>query len=434
MSDSGSAEIVRRYAAATVADTAFPVVFKSASGCHIEDCDGNTYIDFITGYGVVSTGWQRPEVLAVLEEQARTASFAPPWLPTREAMLLAEELLALGPPSVAACARATGGAEANEIAVKAHFAARGGKVLVIGRAYHGGTTRTLALSDRHTFKLPPTPEPGAPCVPPAHCYRCPYGKTHPGCSLECAQAIEDAVRADPGITAVMLEPVVGSGGAIVPPQAYFDALRDICARLKLTLILDEVMTGAGRVGTFLAAEAFGLRPDAVTLAKGLGGGYVPIGATLLNRELADELSRYEDVSATLAWTPLACAAALSNLRLIRAESLAANARAMGAKLLAALRELFDRVLPAHTGEVRGMGLLIGIELVKDRATKEPAPNLAKRITLRALRAGLMIGTSWDWTTLIVMPPLTLDDATMSEALGILEGVLKKVARAGSERS
>lgn len=428
MTEPSAAEIARRYAAVTVADTAFPVVIRSASGCRLEDTEGNTYIDFISGYGVVSTGWQRSEVLTALESQARTLCFAPQWLPTREALQLAEELLALAPRSVRAVARATGGAEANEIALKAHFAARGGKVLTIGLAYHGGTTRTLALSDGPAFGLPPTPEPPSPRVPPAYCYRCPFGKSRPECSLECVQAIEDAVQADQGITGVLLEPVIGSGGAIVPPPEYFAAISELCTRRNLILILDEVMTGCGRVGAFLAAEAFGLQPDAVTLAKGMGGGYVPIGAALLSGELADALSRYEDVSATLAWTPLACAATLANLRIIRDENLAVNARDTGAKLLAALRELFERVLPVNTGDVRGMGLLIGVELVKDRATKEPAVNLAKRIILRCLRAGLMIGSSWDWHTLIILPPLTLDEATMNEALSALEGVLKRVSR------
>jgi 4-aminobutyrate aminotransferase-like enzyme len=420
-----SAEIARRYAEVTLADMAFPVVFRSGAGCRVTDLDSKQYIDFISGYGVVSTGWQRPEVLAALEEQARRTCFAPPWLPTREALALADELLALAPPSTRVCARATGGAEANEVAVKAHFAQRGGKLVVVERAYHGGTTRTLALGDGQRFSLPLTPLPDAPRVPPAYCYRCPFGKTYPGCSLECAAAIEDAVLADPTITGVVLEPVVGSGGAIVPPPEYFAALTDICTRRNLTLILDEVLTGCGRVGAFTAAEEFGLRPNAITLAKGLGGGYVPIGAALLDQTLADALRRYEDVSATLAWTPLACAAALANLRVIRDERVMENARVMGARLLSALAELFERTLPAHTGQVRGIGLLIGVELVKDQTTLEPALNLVKRLVLRCLRAGLMIGTSWDWTTLIIMPPLTIDDATMGEALSALETVLKR---------
>ena len=399
-----AAEWSRRYAAATTADMAFPVVFKSAAGCVVEDLDGREYIDFISGYGVVSTGWQRPEILAAMTAQMQQGCFAPPWLPTREATLLAETLLAAAPSSVASCARATGGAEANEVAMKAHFALRGGKLLVVGRSYHGGTTRTLALSDTATFGLPPSPVPDPPRVPPAYCYRCPWGRTYPECGLECAAAIETAVRADPAITGLLLEPVIGSGGAIVPPAEYFPAVRAICRRLGLTLILDEVITGCGRVGAFTAADLFDLRPDAVTLAKGLGGGYVPIGATLLSRDLADALARYEDVSATLAWTPLACAATLANVRLIQQEDRAGRARDTGATLLARLRGVFERWLPAHTGEVRGKGLLIGVELVKDRATKEPYPQLAKRIVLRCLRAGLMVGSSWDWTTLIIMPP------------------------------
>ncbi|MFL5342307.1 MAG: aspartate aminotransferase family protein [Gemmataceae bacterium] len=428
MIESSSADIARRYAAATTADVAFPIVFKTGSGCTVEDLDGRRYIDFISGYGVVSTGWQRPEILAAMTAQMQSACFAPPWLPTREALHLAEQLLALGTPSLQACGRASGGAEANEVALKAHFAHRGGRVLVIGRAYHGGTTRTLALSDAARFRMPPSPLPDAPRVPPAYCYRCPFGQTYPGCGLECAAAAESAVRDDRAITGVLLEPIIGSGGAIVPPQPYFDAIQDICRRHDLTLIVDEVLTGCGRTGTFLASEGFDLHPQAISLAKGLGAGYVPVGAALLDGDLTAALARYEDVSASLAWTPLACAAALANLRLLRDEELPERAKDMGAKLLAALRELFERLLPAHTGDVRGKGLLIGVELVKDQATKEPAPRLAKRLTMRCLRGGLMIGTSWDWHTLIVMPPLVLDDATMNAALDVLESALKRLVR------
>jgi len=423
MSEPDATDLVRRYAAITAADAAGSVVFERASGCTITDTEGRNYIDFIGGYGVVNTGWQRPEILEVLERQLRLSCFAPPWFPTREAMALAEALLESVPPSVRVCARATGGAEANEVALKAHFAHRGGKVLTVGLAYHGGTTRTLALSDAKAFRLPMSPVPESPRVPPAYCYRCPWGKTFPDCSLECASAVDDAIREDPTISGVLLEPVIGSGGAIVPPRPYFDALREIVARRGVVLMLDEVMTGCGRLGAFTAAELFGLRPDAITLAKALGGGYVPIGAALLTPELAESLRAYEDVSATLAWTPLACAAASANLRILKDERLAERAAATGAKLLSELRELFGRILPGRTGEIRGLGLLIGIELVRDSQTREPAPGLTKRIALRALRAGLMLGTSWDWRTLILMPPLILDEATMHRALDIFESVL-----------
>ncbi len=431
MSEPSAAELVRRYSAITTADVAGSVAFRTGSGLTITDTDGRDYLDFIAGYGVVNTGWQRPEILAAIERQLKVSTFAPPWFPTREALELAEALLELVPPSVRVCARATGGAEANEVALKAHYALRGGKVLTVGRAYHGGTSRTLALSDAKTFRLPMSPMPESPRVPPAYCYRCPWGKTFPDCSLECASAVDEAVRDDRTITGLLLEPAIGSGGAIVPPQAYFDAIKEIVARRGLTLILDEVMTGCGRLGAFTAAELFGLRPDAITFAKALGGGYVPIGAALLNPELAEALRAYEDVSATLAWTPLACAATLANLKILKDERLAERAAAMGEKLLAGLKELFGRLLPGRTGDIRGKGLLIGIELVKDRKTREPALTLTKRLALRAFRGGLLLGTSWDWQTLILMPPLTFDDAALQRALDILETALNAcAARAG----
>ncbi len=421
-------EITRRYGLTMAADVAFPIAFKTGNGCRIEDWDGNHYIDFIGGYGVVNTGWQHPEILAAMAQQLQSSVFAFPWLPTREATDLAETLLRLAPDSISKCAKATGGADANEVAVKALFAQRSGTVLVIGRAYHGGTTRTLSLSDSQTFGLPPSPVPQPPRVPPAYCYRCPYGKTYPGCSLECAEAVETAAKADPSIKGVLLEPIIGSGGAIIPPPEYFQAIQEICQRRNLALILDEVITGCGRLGTFFAADAFHLKPDAITLAKGLSGGYAPIGVALLSSHLSESLTRHEDVSATMAWTQLACGATLANLRVIRENNLVAQAAESGAVLLAKLREMFERIIPAHVGEIRGRGLLIGIELVTDQTTKEPARQLAKRIIVRCLRNGLMLGTSWDWNTLIIMPPLILDDSTMDEALNILETSLKQIPR------
>jgi 4-aminobutyrate aminotransferase-like enzyme len=421
-----ASDLVRRYAQKTVADIGAPVFFKTAQGCRIEGNDGRSIIDFIAGFGVVNTGWQHPAILQTIEAQLKKSTFAPPWLPTEEALRLAETLLSLGPSKAARVARAAGGADANEVAVKALVASRGGKVLVVNRAYHGGTSRTLTLSDAAAFGLPPSYVPPPPRVKPAHCFRCPIAGA---CDLRCAEAVDQAIADDPAITGILLEPVIGSGGAIVPPQGYFDAIGEICRRRGVVLILDEVITGCGRLGRFTAAELFGLDPDAMTLAKALGGGYVPIGAAMLCAELADALSRYDDVSATLAWTPLACAAASATLQVIAEENLCARAETTGAVLLARLRALFERYLPGHLGEVRGKGMLIGVELVTDLATKQPAPKLAQRIALRAFRSGLMLAGSWDWTTLIIAPPLTLDDATLDEAMNILESALRQIAHA-----
>jgi len=428
MIDAASAELTRRHAAAVAGETAFPVVFASASGSRVTDLSGKSYLDFITGYGVVSTGHSRPEILQAIAEQARSGCFASPWLPTRQAVELAEELLALGSKNLRCCARASGGADAVETATRAHRAARGGKVLVVGRAYHGGTSQTLAQSDAVAFHLPRPSLPESPRVPPAYCHRCDYGKSHPGCAFKCVQAIDAAIAADPDITAILLEPILGSGGVIVPPAEYFPALMEIVRRRKLILIVDEVMTGCGRIGAWTASQALGLEPDALIIAKGLGGGSVPIGTAMLTEELADGLRKYEDVSATLAWTPLACAATLANVRLIQAESLPERAAAAGESFLPRVRELFERRLPRHTGEVRGMGLMIGVELVKDRTSREPHPSLLKRLALLTLRRGLMIGTSWDWHTLILMPPLNVTDDDLDEALRILDESLQRMNR------
>jgi len=302
-------------------------------------------------------------------------------------------------------------------------------VLVVGRSYHGGTRFTLKLSDSAAFHLPMVDDhPDQPRVPPAYCYRCPWNLKYPTCGIACAEAIDAKVANDSTITGLLLEPVIGSGGVIVPPTEYFAAVQEICERRGLALILDEVMTGCGRTGTFLATEQLGLKPDAIALAKALGGGYVPIGATLLNRELAEGLRKYEDVSATMAWMPLACAVALVNLKLIQEENLPERARTMGEKMLADVRELCERCLLDHVGEVRGIGLMIGIELVNDQVLKTPATSLIKRIILHAWRGGLMIGSSWDWTTIILMPPLVIEDAMLANGLTILADAFRKATR------
>jgi 4-aminobutyrate aminotransferase-like enzyme len=418
---------VKRYRSVMAADSAFPVVFQTASHCTVQDLDGNEYLDFISGYGVISTGWQRREIQDAIIKQVQEASFAPPWWPTREAVELAEKILSLCPKGLVACGKASSGAEANEVAVKALQAARGGKVLVVGRAYHGGSRFMLSLSDGEPFNLPPVPK-TEPSVPPAYCYRCPWNLKYPSCGLACADAIDKACAADPTIQGILLEPVLGSAGVIVPPVEYFQAVQEIVRRRKLVLILDEVMTGVGRVGAFSAAEKYNIQPDAMTLAKGLSGGYMPLATAVMNQELKDGLQKYEDVSATLAWTPLGCAATMANLRLLQQERIPEHAALIGERLFKGVQELCERELPEHVGEIRGSGMMVGIEIVQDRLSRTPAPSLTRRIVLHAWRAGLMIGTSWDWRCIILMPPLTLDEGSLANGLDRFGEALARMAR------
>jgi len=407
----------------------FPVVFRTAHDCILEDIEGKKYIDFISGYGVVNTGWQRKAILEEMARQMEEGCFAPPWLPTQQAVRLAEALLAISPKNIHKCVRATGGAEAIEAAIRALYVHRGGSIVTLRHAYHGGTSGALSAGDVDESHLPFSPLlDRMPKVPPAYCFRCYYGKKYPGCSLECAEAIETFAKNHKNVTGLIMEPVIGSGGVIVPPAEYFTAVREICQRRQITLIFDEVMTGFGRVGAFFAATCFDIEPDVITIAKGLGAGYVPIGAALMNRDIAESLEKYQDVSATFAWTPLACAAALANLRILQEEKLPDRARTTGRYLIQEFREICERYIPEHIGEIRGLGLMIGIELIEDQKSKNPASVLGRKFLISCRNKGLMIGTTWDWHTLVIMPPLTIGEELANQGLEIFEASLKRLRK------
>ena len=414
------------FRARNTAQVATSRFFAGTSGDAICDQSGATVIDFTSGYGVTNAGWQREKVISVIEKSVRQRSFAPPWMPTSEAVLLSRSLLETAAGFSGKCVRATGGGDANEQILKAVLAERPGKILCLERAYHGGSLATLALSDAERFGLP---SPGfvarQPRVPAPYCFRCPWRQRYPTCGLSCAQAVDHALRQDAGIVGFIVEPVIGSGGIIVPPPEYLPMVAGSCREHGVRLILDEVMTGFGRTGHMLCANTLPLQPDAIALGKGLGGGCVPVGAALLNNGLAKALERYEDTSSTFAWTPLACIAAQANLELIHDEGLAERAGTMGAKLREQLHAVFAKHVPDHLGEIRGCGFMIGIELVRDRDSLAPAPEMVRRLALTCLKRGLMLAPSWDWTTLVVLPPLNIAESTLDEAVAIVAESLRE---------
>ncbi len=433
-----SAALARRYRAVSCAAVTAPIGFERGEGSWLVDLEGNRYLDFIGGYGVVNTGWQHPRVVEAVREQASRACFAPPWFPNVPAAELGERLVRLpGVPSGGKCLRATGGADANEQVLKAIESSKRKaqsaneeepvKVLCLERSYHGGTAATLALSDTGRFSLPQVSSVAPqPRVPPPYCSRCPWGKVYGRCGLECAKSVDAALADDPRIAAVIVEPVIGSGGVIVPPREYLPEVRAICDRRGRLLIFDEVLTGFGRTGAMLAAQREGVTPDAVTLGKGLSAGAVPIGAAVVSRELAVAAEEREDCSATFAWTPLGCAAAGANLRVVEEEGLSGRAATLGRELLAGVRAACARRLPDRIGEVRGIGMMVGVEFVRDRESRKADPMLVRRLALRCKRHGLIIGTSWDWSVIVLLPPLTLTEGEMREGVARFEEAMGEV--------
>jgi 4-aminobutyrate aminotransferase-like enzyme len=407
--------------------TLYPVIFDTANGCEITDIEGNKYTDFSSGYGVINAGWQRKELIKVIQTQAEKSCFSIQWMGNPEATRLAEKLIRLTPEKLQKCIRATGGGEANELGIKAVYSRHGGDILSFYYSYHGGTSVTLSLGDSKRFHFPGNPSRLAEFkVYPPYCYRCPFNQRYGKCSFECAESVDDILKENPNIKVMILEPVIGSGGIIVPPGEYWKILHEICYRYDIKLIVDEVMTGFGRTGSLFAVDQMEIVPDVLTLSKGMCSGYVPIGAAIMTSELSDHICRdFNDVTSTYAWTPLACAVALANINLIIQEKLDSNAQEMGLYLINRLKEVFNRYLPDETGDIRGKGLMIGVELVKNKKTKEPAHFLGKKIVLACQKNGLIIGAAWDWNVLVFLPPLIITQPEIDKGMNILEDTLRK---------
>lgn len=427
--------ILKKYKDVNTGEVGLPVCFKRAEGSYIYDTDEKKYLDFTSGYGVTNSGWLRKEIADAIQEQLKKSAYAPPWLPTCEAIEISDLLLSIVPSNLVKCARATGGADANEIIHKAVIAANGKKGIVsFYRSYHGGTHFTLNISDAENFHLPELPSNKEfHFAEPPYCYRCPHGKTPDSCNLECTAAIEKLFQNE-NIGCFFAEPVLGSGGVIIPPHKYWKKIRELCTLYNVYLVFDEVLTGFGRLGVFTASELFSIQPDAISFAKGMSSGYAAIGVALLNAELADGLKKFEDVSTTFAWTPLSCIIAKTNIELILDERLSQNASQKGEILMQQLKSLFRKYLPNNTGDIRGAGLMIGIELIEDQVTKTPDLKLMRKFLITAFRKGLMICASWDFRVLVLMPPLIITEKQIREGLEIIEMALKEITQMAKNKN
>lgn len=422
--------LIKKYKEVNLGEVSVPVCFHHAKGAYLYDHDDRQFLDFTSGYGVTSSGWLRGEIANAIAEQLQRSAYAPPWLPSEEAVDLSTMLLDITPPNLVKCARAIGGADANEIIFKSVYGCSGKKgVISFHRSYHGGTHFALTISDAEAFHLPTLP--GAASyhfVEAPYCYRCPHGKTPDTCNLECTAVIERLLLVEKEIGSFFVEPVMGSGGVIIPPLKYLQRIRELCDAYHVFLVFDEVLTGFGRLGAMTATELFGIRPDAISFAKGMSAGYTAIGAAVVNEELAAGIKKYEDVSATFAWTPLSCCIAKANIHLIRNDRLSENAGRRGRSLLKNTISLFERYLPDHTGDIRGLGLMIGIELVTDKSSAIPDKKLTQKFVIAALRQGLMVCASWDFQVIILMPPLNISEEEVEDGLNKMERALRTLAR------
>jgi 4-aminobutyrate aminotransferase len=407
-----------------------PTVIDHADGAWLWDVDGNQFLDFHSGIAVCSTGNCHPSVVDAIVSQARkavhisTADFYHELVGTL-AGRLSDLAPGTGPKRVFFT---NSGTESVEAGLKlARYKTRRPRMLAFIGGFHGRTMGALSLTCSKTSQrahfAPLLPE--VTHVPYAYCYRCPYNLKYPSCDLECVKFIENQIfaRVAPAeeIAAIVVEPVQGEGGYVVPPPDYFKALSALAKKYGILLVLDEVQSGMGRTGKMFAIQHFGVAPDILLIAKALASG-VPLGACIAPKEIMDWPPGAH--STTFGGNPIGCAAAMATLDVLQ-DGLIANAEKQGKFLLGQLRKMQKR--HSSIGDVRGLGLMIGVEFVHDRKTKKPAPQVAKDVMMAAFEKGLMLLTCGP-NGIRLIPPLVVSRKQCQIALEILDEVVGKVER------
>ena len=408
----------------------FPDVFIArAAGSYVYDDGGRRILDFTSGQMCATLGHNHPEVVAAVERSCgRTFHLFSAFL-SPEVVELARQLAALLPPALTKVILLNTGSEANEVAIRmAKLATGGWEVVALSGSFHGMTGGAAGATYSVGRRGFGPPVPGNFAIPAPNAYRCPVRHCRDACDLTCLHVGFELVdsQSSGALAACVAEPILSTGGVIVPPPGYFPRLRELCSARGMLLILDEAQTALGRVGAHFAFEQDGVVPDFVALSKTLGGG-LPLAATVTT----DEIERicherhFVHVTSHVA-DPLPASVGLAVLEVLVRDRLAERAVLMGKRLEAGLRALADRY--EVIGDVRGRGLLWGVELVRDRVSREPHPELGARITRRCLELGLSmnivslprLASVWR-----IAPPLTVSDAELDEGLGILDRAIRE---------
>jgi 4-aminobutyrate aminotransferase/(S)-3-amino-2-methylpropionate transaminase len=428
-----SQDLMRRRDAAVVraAYHATPVFVAKAEGAVIEDVDGNRFIDFAGGIGCVNTGHRAPRVVDAIRRQLdRFLHTSFNVLPYESYIALAERLNAITPGRFAKkTLLVNSGAEAVENAIKiARAYTKRPAILAFEDAFHGRTYMAMAATSKtHPYKAGFEPFPGDVYrVPFAYCYRCSYSLEYPSCEIHCARHIEDAFKrvvAAESIAAVIVEPIMGEGGFLTPPSEFFPILSEICRRHGILLIADEVQTGFARTGALFACEQLGFEPDLIAMAKSLSGG-LPLAAVTGRAEIMDTPGPGA-LGGTFGGNPAACEAALAVLETIETENLCARANHLGDRFRRRAAQWQSRW--ELVGEVRGLGAMQALELVRSRQTRAPAEEETKRILQYCYEHGLIMITAGSYGNVIrLLMPLVITDSQMEEALDVLESGLATV--------
>jgi len=410
-----------------------PLAPEKGLGATVMDADQNVYIDFSGGVGVLNVGHSNPDVVEAIKVQAAKITHALdfPGLPR---VLLSEKLVQLAPGEMKEKCRAflcgPTGADAVEAAVKlGKFHSQKPGVISFEGGWHGVTGAGLAATGKRGAKerfLPLMPE--VYIIPYAYCYRCAFGLKYPACDLQCAKYLEHIVRdPDSGATSpgsILIEPIQGEGGIVVPPDGYLQEVRRIATQYGLILIMDEIQTGFARTGKMFCCENWGVTPDIMTISKTMGGG-LPLAAVMIKQEI-DTWPAGAHVG-TFRGNLLSCAAGLASIHFIEKADLINRANDLGRKALDRLKNIAPQ--SRFIGDLRGQGLYIGAEFVKDKKTKEPAPDILKTLQERCFQKGLILWKGGRWNNVArFLPALVITEALLMKGLDIFEKELSALER------
>lgn len=410
-----------------------PIVVDRAEGSTFWDASGRAYLDFASQLVATNLGHGNRAVVEAIVDQARRLPYAAPGFATESRGRLSEALGTVLPEGLRRYFFSTSGTEANEAALKIARVVTGRrKVISRPRSYHGATAASISVTGdpRRTPVERVQTVPGTVFAPDCYCYRCPLDLTYPSCHVACADVVDEQIRTEGDVAAMIVEPIVGTNGVIVPVPEYLPRIREITRRHSVLLIADEVMTGWGRSGAWFAVDHWGVRPDLLTTAKGITGAYVPLGLTATTADLHDAFRDvYFPHGHTYEAHPMTLSPAVAAIGEYRRLGLIERSRVEGKYLLARLREIGER--HPSVGDVRGLGLFAAVELVRDRRTKAPFNTAEEKLAGRPLvvdevaRAMMHDGVyAFGWVShLIVAPPLIVTREELDRGLSVLDRAL-----------
>jgi len=405
--------------------TGKPITIVEQKGATFTDTNGREYIDCTSQAWSLGIGGCHPKVIAAVAEQIKHATHVRTGFGTIPKFLLCKRLTDIAPGNLKKVSFCLHGSVANEGALKLAIRNRPGRryFLVPWLGYGGRTLSTMAVSYPHPSNRFLTYMENAVRFPHAYCYRCYFDRTYPGCGLECARflrhLIEHAVDGEP--IALFMEPVQGSGGMIDYPLEYYREIRKICDEYDMLLIWDEIQTAFGRVGAMFAADLYGVVPDIITFGKAIGGGF-PLAGTL-QREDLDGFGP-GDHSFTFSHFPVAMAAGVVTLQVLQEMKLPERAAKIGAYITQRLREMQNKY--ELIGDIRGPGLMLGVELVRNRQTKEPAVEETNRFVDEGIKRGILFGESRYMglgNVVKIKPPFVITEAQVERMLGVFEEIM-----------